>query len=100
MTSLADYGFKVVGELPRGLPDFQLARRFECATSTVCIPLAFACLLLAYVESVSAGRALAQTQRLRDRSASGIAGTRRGESGSGSLPGLSGRRGPLAVVGE
>lgn len=59
VTSLADMGFKTVGELPRGLPEFQLPGLRVRDVDGV-IPLAFACLLLAYVESVSAGRALAQ----------------------------------------
>ena len=59
VTSLTDYGFKVVGELPRGLPEFQWPGLRVRDVDGV-LPLAFACLLLAYVESVSAGRALAQ----------------------------------------
>jgi high affinity sulfate transporter 1 len=59
MTSLAELGFKVVGELPKGLPDFQLPGLRLRDVDGV-IPLAFACVLLAYVESVSAARALAQ----------------------------------------
>ena len=59
VTSLADLGFKVVGELPTGLPDFHLPGLRLRDVDGV-IPLAFACLLLAYVESVSAARALAQ----------------------------------------
>jgi len=59
VTSLTDYGFKIVGELPRGLPEFQWPRLHIRDVDGV-LPLAFACLLLAYVESVSAGRALAQ----------------------------------------
>jgi high affinity sulfate transporter 1 len=59
MTSLAELGFKVVGDLPTGLPDFRLpALRLRDVDGV--IPLAFACVLLAYVESVSAARALAQ----------------------------------------
>jgi len=58
MTSLGELGFKVVGELPQGLPHFQLPGLRLHDVDGV-IPLAFACLLLAYVESVSAARALA-----------------------------------------
>ncbi|HEX6852226.1 MAG TPA: SulP family inorganic anion transporter [Candidatus Polarisedimenticolaceae bacterium] len=58
-TSLADLGFKVVGELPKGLPAFHLPGVRLRDVDGV-IPLAFACVLLAYVESVSAARALAR----------------------------------------
>ena len=59
VTPLADLGFKLVGALPTGLPDFRLPELRVRDVDGV-IPLAFACLLLAYVESVSAARALAQ----------------------------------------
>jgi len=58
-TPVGDLGFKVVGDLPKGLPDFRLPGLRVRDVDGV-IPLAFACMLLAYVESVSAGRALAQ----------------------------------------
>ena len=60
VTPLADLGFKVVGALPQGLPEFRLPGLRVRDVDGV-IPLAFACLLLAYVESVSAARTLAQT---------------------------------------
>jgi SulP family sulfate permease len=47
--------------LPQGLPDFKLPDLRVRDVDGV-IPLAFACLLLAYVESVSAARALAQAR--------------------------------------
>jgi MFS superfamily sulfate permease-like transporter len=59
VTSLAGYGFTLVGALPRGLPEFRLPGLRPRDVDGV-VPLAFACLLLAYVESVSAARALAQ----------------------------------------
>jgi len=58
-TPLIDLGFKVVGVVPQGLPEFRLPGLRVRDVDGV-IPLAFACLLLAYVESVSAARALAQ----------------------------------------
>jgi SulP family sulfate permease len=61
-TSLGELGFRVVGELPKGLPHFQLPGLRLSDVDGV-IPLAFACLLLAYVESVSAARALALANR-------------------------------------
>jgi len=62
VTSLGDLGFKVVGALPQGLPDFKLPGLRVRDVDGV-IPLAFACLLLSYVESVSAARALAETHQ-------------------------------------
>jgi MFS superfamily sulfate permease-like transporter len=61
-TPLGSLGFKVVGELPKGLPDFHMPGLRVRDVDGV-IPLAFACMLLAYVESVSAARALAQAHR-------------------------------------
>jgi SulP family sulfate permease len=62
VTPLGQLGFKIVGELPKGLPAFHLPG-VRVADVDGVIPLAFACLLLAYVESVSAGRALAAQNR-------------------------------------
>jgi high affinity sulfate transporter 1 len=59
VTSLSQFGFKVVGALPQGLPEFRLPALRPRDVDGV-VPLAFACLLLSYVESVSAARALAQ----------------------------------------
>ena len=59
VTPLIDLGFKVVGVVPQGLPEFSLPGLRVRDVDGV-LPLAFACLLLAYVESVSAARALAQ----------------------------------------
>ncbi|MEX3810014.1 SulP family inorganic anion transporter [Paraburkholderia sp. BR13439] len=59
VTSLASRGFTLVGALPQGLPEFRLPGLRVSDVDGI-IPLAFACLLLAYVESVSAARALAQ----------------------------------------
>ena len=59
VTPLASLGFKIVGVLPQGLPAFHPPGLRVRDVDGV-IPLAFACLLLSYVESVSAGRAIAQ----------------------------------------
>lgn len=59
VTSLSQFGFKVVGALPQGLPEFRLPGLRARDVDGV-VPLAFACVLLSYVESVSAARALAQ----------------------------------------
>jgi SulP family sulfate permease len=59
VTPLGDLGFKVVGALPQGLPNFH-APGLRVRDVDGVIPLAVACLLLAYVESVSAARTLAQ----------------------------------------
>jgi sulfate permease, SulP family len=59
ITPLAQLGFKTVGVLPAGLPDLALPGLRVRDVDGV-IPLAFACFLLAYIEGVSAARALAQ----------------------------------------
>ncbi|MBS1107276.1 MAG: sulfate transporter [Deltaproteobacteria bacterium] len=59
LTPIGDLGFQVVGALPQGLPDFH-PPGLRLRDVDGVIPLAFACLLLAYVESVSAARTLAQ----------------------------------------
>lgn len=61
-TSLGALGFQVVGALPRGLPRFEPPALSPREVDGL-IPLAFACLLLSYVESVSAARALAAEHR-------------------------------------
>ncbi|WP_348824974.1 SulP family inorganic anion transporter [Flavobacterium aestuarii] len=58
-TSLANHGFSTVGVIPTGLPEFHLpALRIKDVDGV--LPLALACFLLSYIESVSAGRTLAQ----------------------------------------
>jgi high affinity sulfate transporter 1 len=61
-TSLGALGFQVVGALPRGLPHLEPPGLRPREVDGL-IPLAFACLLLSYVESVSAARALAAEHR-------------------------------------
>jgi len=58
-TPLVQFGFKTVGALPPGLPDFALPSLRPRDVDGI-FPLAFACFLLAYIEGVSAARALAQ----------------------------------------
>jgi high affinity sulfate transporter 1 len=58
-TPLGTYGFNLVGELPQGLPAFQLPSLRARDVDGV-IPLAFACFLLAYIEGVSAARSIAK----------------------------------------
>jgi sulfate permease, SulP family len=57
-TSLISSGFTVVGQIPSGLPEFKLPSLSINDINDV-IPLAFACFLLAYIESVSAAKTLA-----------------------------------------
>jgi high affinity sulfate transporter 1 len=59
VTPLASMGFKLVGILPTGLPDFVLPSLRPREVDGI-VPLALACFLLAYIEGVSAARALAQ----------------------------------------
>lgn len=58
ISNLGERGVTVVGALPQGLPDLGLpAIRLRDVDGV--IPLAFACFLLSYIESVSAARAIA-----------------------------------------
>jgi sulfate permease, SulP family len=57
-TPLVYSGFSVAGHMPAGLPDFQVPPLRPRDIDGI-IPLAFACFLLAYIESVSAARTLA-----------------------------------------
>jgi high affinity sulfate transporter 1 len=58
VTGLEERGLKVVGEIPQGLPQLRLPSLRARDVDGV-VPLAFACFLLSYIESVSAARALA-----------------------------------------
>ncbi|MBS7255304.1 SulP family inorganic anion transporter [Flavobacterium branchiicola] len=58
-TSLAHCGFKTVGVLPTGLPKLYLPS-IKIRDVDGVLPLAMACFLLSYIESISAGRTLAQ----------------------------------------
>lgn len=58
-TSLAYHGFSTVGVIPTGLPEFHIPTLRIKDVDGV-LPLALACFLLSYIESVSAGRTLAQ----------------------------------------
>jgi len=58
-TSVSDLGIKTVGNIPQGLPRLHFPK-FNYNDLVNITPLAFACFLLAYIESVSTGRTLAQ----------------------------------------
>ncbi|CAG9234598.1 DNA repair protein [Paraburkholderia tropica] len=58
-TPLGAMDFKLVGALPRGLPGFDVPPLRVRDVDGI-VPLAFACMLLSYVESVSAARAIAR----------------------------------------
>ena len=58
-TSLGLQGFNVVGTIPTGLPSFHMPKLSVKGVDGV-FPLAFACFLLSYIESISAARTLAQ----------------------------------------
>jgi high affinity sulfate transporter 1 len=57
-TSMVHTGFSLTGEIPSGLPHFKVPELGGRNIDGV-IPLAFACFLLAYIESVSAAKTLA-----------------------------------------
>ena len=54
-TSLISSGFSVAGQMPPGLPELKMPGLNVRDVDGV-IPLAFACFLLAYIESVSAAK--------------------------------------------
>ena len=58
-TPLGIMGFKTVGIIPGGLPEFRLPVLDMKDIGSI-LPLSFACFLLAYIESVSAAKTLAQ----------------------------------------
>jgi SulP family sulfate permease len=59
VSSIESLGIKTVGEIPSGLPKFHFpSLRYDDVVNVS--PLAFACFLLAYIESVSTGRTLGQ----------------------------------------
>jgi len=58
-TPLGSMGFKTVGIIPSGLPQLYLPT-LDLKDIGSILPLAFACFLLAYIESVSAAKTLAQ----------------------------------------
>lgn len=58
-TPLGSAGFKTVGVIPSGLPELHLPS-LNVEDINKIIPLAFACFLLAYIETVSAAKSLAQ----------------------------------------
>jgi len=59
VASLDQFGFKTVGNIPAGLPALHWPN-FNLKDVENIIPLAAACFLLAYIESVSSARALGQ----------------------------------------
>ena len=59
-TSLADKGISLTGNIPSGLPGLHFPK-LDMQDLGQVVPLAFACFLLAYIESVSAARTLAAT---------------------------------------
>lgn len=59
LTSLESKGFDIVGAIPTGLPEFYVPSVSLGDIDNV-LPLAMACFLLSYIESISAGRTLAQ----------------------------------------
>lgn len=64
LTELGESGLSVVGSLPRGLPSISLPS-LRLRDVDGIIPLALACFLLSYIESVSAARTLAERNGYR-----------------------------------
>jgi high affinity sulfate transporter 1 len=67
LLALPEHGVSVVGQLPTGLPSFDLAhlrlRGLDVDTWRQLASLAFACFLLSYIESISAARTFALKYR-------------------------------------
>ena len=63
LLALPEHGISVVGQLPAGLPSFDLAhlgwRNLDAYTWRQLVSLTFACFLLSYIESISAARTFA-----------------------------------------
>ncbi len=63
LLALPEHGISVVGQLPAGLPSFDLAhlgwRDLDAYTWRQLVSLTFACFLLSYIESISAARTFA-----------------------------------------
>lgn len=59
LTPLGNIGFSTVGLIPAGLPQFHIPT-FYAGDMYEIFPLAFACFLLAYIETVSSGKTMAQ----------------------------------------
>lgn len=59
LTPLGNIGFSTVGLIPAGLPQFHIPT-FYAGDMDEIFPLAFACFLLAYIETVSSGKTMAQ----------------------------------------
>jgi len=57
-TALLHSGFALTGEIAKGLPEWKIPTMTIAEIDSI-IPLAFACFLLAYIESVSAAKTLA-----------------------------------------
>jgi SulP family sulfate permease len=99
LTPLGELGFKIVGALPQGLPDFQLPDlrvRDVDGRDPARLRLPVAGLRRKRVCRPRPGAGA----RLRDRCAPGTSRPGCGEPGCGPLPGLPGGRRPVAVVGE
>jgi high affinity sulfate transporter 1 len=64
LAGLADYGVKMLGEVPAGLPDFGLPA-VQWKDVNELLPLAMACFLLAAVETAAIGRMFARKHNYR-----------------------------------
>ena len=89
-------GVPVTGEIPSGLPSLAgPALRLRDVEGI--LPLAAGCLLLAYIEGVSAARTFAAEARLCARPTPGVSRPRRRQPRGRARPRLSGRRRAVAV---
>ena len=92
-------GVPITGEIPAGLPSLEgPALRLRDVEGIV--PLAAGCLLLAYIESVSAARTFAAKHGYAPEPAAGVSRHRRGKSRGGAGTRLSRGRRAVAIGGE
>ena len=92
-------GVATTGEISAGMPTLQ-APALRLRDVEAIFPLAAGCLLLAYIESVSAARAFAASTAIPLDPRQALLGTRRGQLRCASRSGLSGRRRPVAIRGQ
>ena len=99
MLDLPALGVPITGEIPAGLPALAgPALRLRDVEGIV--PLAGGCLLLAYIEGVSAARTLRSEARIRAGLAARVSRPRRSQSRGRARARLSGGGRPLAIGGE
>ena len=97
--SLAARGVKLLGDVPQGLPAIGLPD-FHWADLNDLLPLAFACFILAAVETAAIGRMFAAKHGNRFDANQELLALAAANLAAGAGPRFPGERRPLAVTGE